>query len=96
MPDSYNFGGYDLSRLMGAPSGPTTDLYPTLIANIAGVGTPCVPHHPIQCIEPSTWAWNGDDSFSCKHATVPLDDEKLQAAINFSIASLLLELARDL
>lgn len=52
------------------------------------------PHHPLQCPDPSTWAWNGEDEFACKHKSVPTTDEKLQAAINYSISTLLIDLAR--
>lgn len=73
-----------------------TTIYSSLMATVSGTGQAMYPHHPLQCPEPSTWAWNGDDEFACKHKSVPTTDEKLQAAINYSISSLLIDMARDL
>lgn len=90
---SYNFGGYDLSQMM-INDRPT--VFNTLVAHVSGMGSPVYPHHPLNCNEPATWDWNGDDDMACKHASVPITDEKLQAAIHYSVACLLIELASKL
>lgn len=88
MPE-YNFGGLVVTQ-------PTPSIYSTMMAHISGVGEPIFPHHPIQCPDSSTWEWNGDDDFSCKHKAVPVTDEKLQAAVTFSLAAMIIEEARKL
>jgi hypothetical protein len=50
-----------------------------------------VPHHPIACCGP-LWFYD-DDRFACEHVTVPPDDPRTKAALNLTVAVLLLELA---
>jgi hypothetical protein len=54
---------------------------------------PTAPHHPITCAG-SLWLYD-DDRFACEHATVPPDDPRTKAALNHTIAVLLLELAGE-
>jgi hypothetical protein len=51
------------------------------------------PHHPITCND--TLRYDGD-TFSCPHSTVPVDEQRTDAAVNHTIALLLLELASRL
>lgn len=50
------------------------------------------PHHPITCTGP---LFVDEDTFSCDHAKVPLDDERTRAAIIHSIAILMFEIAGE-
>lgn len=70
-------------------------IYSKLCATVNGLGEPQFPHHPLNCNEPSTWDIN-EETFSCKHKTVPIGDEKTQAAIVYSIAELIIEEAYKL
>jgi hypothetical protein len=50
-----------------------------------------VPHHPITCRGP-LWFYD-DGRFACEHVTVPPDDPRTRAALDQTVAVLLLELA---
>ena len=52
---------------------------------------PMEPHHPITCRGP-LWFYE-DERFACEHVTVPPDDPRTKAALNHTVAVLLLELA---
>lgn len=91
----YEYGGYDLSRIYHPTRVPGVTIYTTLMAHIGGCGSPVYPHHPLACNDDSTWDLN-EDGMACKHASVPMTEERLQAAINFSIATLIIELGSKL
>lgn len=92
MPETY-FGGYDLTRLYSAGA---ITLYSKMMSTLSGMGTPIYPHHPLQCGDEN---WKqvelDEDGMRCPHASVGILDDKLQAAINFSITELIMELVRE-
>lgn len=90
----YEYGGYDLSRMYPANHTTGTTLYSKLIATVSGLGMGVYPHHPLQCHILASQELD-DDGLRCKHAAVDILEEKLQAAITYSIAELLLEIARE-
>lgn len=65
-------------------------LQATLSSSTAGDSDgPVLPHHPINCTQ--TIRFEEDGTFACDHAKVPPGDRRTQAALNLSIATLLIE-----
>lgn len=75
----------------------TVNLQATLSATTAGTGEGQVlilPHHPLVCGAGIYFDEEGD--FSCDHAKAPHKDRRTQAALNHSLAILIVELASKL
>jgi hypothetical protein len=51
------------------------------------------PHHPVMCVESKELKFFEDGTLSCPHAKATPGDVHTQAAINSSIAILIIELA---
>jgi len=83
-------GAFDLSTIPQWPAvaGNTgTQLYSLIVSSTAGCGVPVFPHHPLVCDGMGLT----EEGLACPHAKVPMDDERLQAALDMSVAAMIME-----
>lgn len=67
-----------------------TNLQATLSAATASDGdSKVLPHHPICCTQ--ALMFDEDGALACDHTKVPPGDRRTQAALNLSLATLLIE-----
>lgn len=76
----------------GGPTRGDVALQSTLATATQDLST-CSPHHPIQCLHSGNLYFEEDNSLHCDHASASPDDARTLAALQTSIAILILELA---